>query len=380
MVNIPMNNGKSFGLGDLTSLMKTGQGTKSFNLMQQVQQAMQQSRASAPMGQPQANGFGQPQPNSFGQPNTGFGQTDNGFGQPNNGFGQPSGSFGANPNTGFGQDNGFNQQPSGFNQQPSGFGQPNNGFAQPSGFGQPSQPQGFSQPSQPQGFSQPSQNHGFSQPNTGFSQTNTGFNQQPQAQPRQRTFGNGVVLKKGQKTSLSQMCPGLDLIQVGLGWDLGPGGVGYDLDVEAFMLGANGRVIGDDWFVFYNQPNSPDNSVQLLCDSTTGAGDGDDEIIQVKLSQVNPQVAKIIFIVSINEAKERGYNFSNVANAYVRITDVKTGRELVRFSLTDYYSTVCSMMVGEVYKHNNEWKFNPIGDGTSDDLIGLCTRYGVNIA
>lgn len=378
MVNIPMNNGKSFGLGDLTSLMKTGQGTKSFNLMQQVQQAMQQSRASAPMGQPQNNGFGQPQPNSFGQPNTGFGQADNGFGQPNNGFGQPSGSFGASPNTGFGQDNGFNQQPSGFNQQPSGFGQPNNGFAQPSGFGQPSQPQGFSQPSQPQGFSQP--NTGFSQSNTGFSQSNTGFNQQPQAQPRQRTFGNGVVLKKGQKTSLSQMCPGLDLIQVGLGWDLGPGGVGYDLDVEAFMLGANGRVIGDDWFVFYNQPNSPDNSIQLLCDSTTGAGDGDDEIIQVKLSQVNPQVAKIIFIVSINEAKERGYNFSNVANAYVRITDVKTGRELVRFSLTDYYSTVCSMMVGEVYKHNNEWKFNPIGDGTSDDLIGLCTRYGVNIA
>ena len=371
MFNIPMNNGKSFGLGDLTSLMKTGQGTKSFNLMQQVQQAMQQSRASAPMGQPQTNGFGQPQPNSFGQPNTGFGQVDNGFGQPNNGFGQTGGSFGANPNTGFGQDNGFNQQPSGFNQQPSGFGQPNNGFAQPSGFTQPSQPQGFSQPSQPQGFSQP---------NTGFSQTNTGFNQQPQTQSRQRTFGNGVVLKKGQKTSLSQMCPGLDLIQVGLGWDLGPGGVGYDLDVEAFMLGANGRVIGDDWFVFYNQPNSPDNSIQLLCDSTTGAGDGDDEIIQVKLSQVNPQVAKIIFIVSINEAKERGYNFSNVANAYVRITDVKTGRELVRFSLTDYYSTVCSMMVGEVYKHNNEWKFNPIGDGTSDDLIGLCTRYGVNIA
>ena len=385
MVNIPMNNGKSFGLGDLTSLMKTGQGTKSFNLMQQVQQAMQQSRASAPMGQPQTNGFCQPQSNSFGQPNTGFGQTDNGFGQPNNGFGQTGGSFGANPNAGFGQDNGFNQQPSGFNQQPSGFGQPNNGFAQPSGFSQPSQPQGFSQPSQPQGFSQPNTgfsqpNTGFSQPNTGFSQTNTGFNQQPQAQPRQRTFGNGVVLKKGQKTSLSQMCPGLDLIQVGLGWDLGPGGVGYDLDVEAFMLGANGRVIGDDWFVFYNQPNSPDNSIQLLCDSTTGAGDGDDEIIQVKLSQVNPQVAKIIFIVSINEAKERGYNFSNVANAYVRITDVKTGRELVRFSLTDYYSTVCSMMVGEVYKHNNEWKFNPIGDGTSDDLIGLCTRYGVNIA
>ena len=175
------------------------------------------------------------------------------------------------------------------------------------------------------------------------------------------------------------MCPGLDLIQVGLGWDLGPNGQGYDLDVDAFMLGANGKVIGDDWFVFYNQPESPDNSVRLLCDSTNGAGAGDDEIVQVQLSKVNPQVQKIVFIVSINEAKEYGYNFSNVANAYVRITDVKKNNEIARFQLTDYYSNVNSMVIGEVYRHNGEWKFNPVGDGVSADLMDLCVRYGVNV-
>lgn len=175
------------------------------------------------------------------------------------------------------------------------------------------------------------------------------------------------------------MCPGLDLIQVGLGWDLAPNGAGYDLDVEAFMLGNNGMVVGDDWFVFYNQPESPDGSVRLLCDSTNGAGDGDDEIIQVQLSKVNPSVSKLVFIVSINEAKQYGYNFSNVANAYVRIVDVKTNRELVRFQLTDYYSNVNSMVVGEVYLHNGEWKFNPIGDGVNADLEDLCRRYGVNL-
>ena len=203
----------------------------------------------------------------------------------------------------------------------------------------------------------------------------------PQPQPqRARPSGKGVIIKKGQKTSLSQMNPNLDFIEVGLGWDLGPRGQAYDLDVEAFMLGSNGKVIGDDWFVFYNQLISPDGSVHLLGDNTTGAGEGDDEIIQIRLSQVHPSVAKIVFIVTINEARERGYNFSNVTNAYVRIVDKSTGRELVRFNLTDYYNTVCSMMVGEVYKHNGAWKFNPIGNGTGDDLEGLCARFGVNVA
>lgn len=207
------------------------------------------------------------------------------------------------------------------------------------------------------------------------------YQQVPQQQaPRQRPSGGGVVLKKGQKTSLSKLNPNLSLIDVCLGWDIGPNGQGYDLDVEAFMLGQDGKVIGDDWFVFYNQPVSPDGSVRLLADSRDGASDGDDEIIQVNLKQVSTQVNRIVFIVTINEAKEHGYNFSNVSNAYVRIVDKSTGNELVRFNISDYYSTVCSMMVGEVYLRNGEWRFNPIGDGTGDDLEGLCIRYGVNIA
>ena len=169
-----------------------------------------------------------------------------------------------------------------------------------------------------------------------FGNNQTFGNNQPfgnnQSNIRKRSFGNGVVLKKGQKASLTQLCPGLDLINVGLGWDLGPDGRGYDLDVEAFMLGMNGVVLGDDWFVFYGQTESPDGAVRLLCDSTTGVGDGDDEIIQVQLSKLNNNVNRIVFIVSINEAKENGYNFSNVSNAYVRITDIKTNKEIAGFS------------------------------------------------
>lgn len=335
MFDIPMKSSGALSLSELDS-NKFAKGA--------VQQA-------APNPIPAQGGFG-------GQPTGGFGQ------QPAGGFGDPA-DFGAQPT----QDQGFSQ-PAG------GFGQPTGGFEQQSAGGYVQQPQQNIMPQTTDFTPQPAGGFSQSQPTGGFSQPQP----QVQQQVKQRPAGGGVIIKKGQKTSLSQMNPALDLIEVGLGWDLGPNGQSYDLDVEAFLLGQNGRVIGDDWFVFYNQPSSPDGSVRLLSDSTTGAGVGDDEIIHVRLSQVNNQVQKIAFIVTINEAKENGYNFSNVTNAYVRIVDKQTGKELIKFQLTEYYNTVCSMVIGELYRHNGEWKFSPIGDGTADDLTGLCVRYGVNIA
>lgn len=188
----------------------------------------------------------------------------------------------------------------------------------------------------------------------------------------------GVILAKGQKVSLSKFNSALDEIDVCLGWDVSA--QNYDLDSEAFLLGPNDKVIGDEWFVFYNQPCSPDGSVRHSGDNKTGEGFGDDEIINIKLSRVNPSVSKIVFVVTINEAKQRNLNFAGVANAFIRVVDKNQNRELVRFNLTEYYSNVTSMMVGEIYKKNNEWRFNPIGNGTDDDLFGLCRRYGVNVA
>ena len=188
----------------------------------------------------------------------------------------------------------------------------------------------------------------------------------------------GTILQKGQKISLSRLEPNLDILEVGLGWDLAPGGQSYDLDAEAFLLGPSGMVLGDDWFVFYNQPVSPDGAVRLLTADASGAGHEDDEVLRVCLRQVNPNIAKIAFILTINEARTYGYHFGNVANAYVRLVSQSTHRELVRFQLTDYYSNVCSMVVGELYRYNSEWRFNPVGNGTGDDLAGLCMQYGVN--
>ena len=324
---------------------------------------------------PMQQGFGQQQ-TGYGR-QAGFGQQQTGFGQQQAGFGQQQTSFGQQQ-TGFGQQQtGFGQQQTGFGQQQTGFGQ--SGFNQnPAGFGQ----QGFNQ--NQAGFGQ--QQPGFGQQQTGFGQQRPVQNQyqQPVSQPQQfnsqpvqkkRNFGNGVTLRKGQKMNI-QADNSVHEIDIGLGWDAAPG---YDLDAQAFMLGANGKVLGDDWFVFYGQQTSPDGSMVHSGDSN-GVGDGDDEIIHVNLDKVNPSVQKIVFIVTIDQALQMGYNFQHVQNAYMRVLNKKNNAELLRFNLSDYYANVTAMVVGEIYRHNGVWKINPVGDGVQADLAGLCARYGVNVA
>lgn len=200
----------------------------------------------------------------------------------------------------------------------------------------------------------------------------------------QRVQYGGISLKKGQKQSLvSNGGAPLRLLKAGLCWE-----TEHDLDVSCFMLGQNGKVIGDDWFVFYSALRSPDGALQHSGDSRDGALPGDDETISIDLSRLDPRVVKLVFVVTINEAHQRGLSFAGVRNAAIHIFDDVTKQDLCNFNLTNavpanqyqqYYGNVTSMMVGELYSHNGQWKFNPIGDGTNDDLYGLCARYGVNV-
>jgi len=178
-------------------------------------------------------------------------------------------------------------------------------------------------------------------------------------------------IQKGQKVTLGVGLP-LTALKVCFGWN--STNAECDVDVSAFMLGADGRVIGDEWFVFYGQTNSPDNSTIFRMDN--GA---DREIIDINLQTLNPTVKKIVFVLTINEALEKRLHFGMMKDAYVRILDPHTNSELVSFKMTDYYSNVISMMIGEVYQHNGTWKFNAVGNGVAKDLMGLCELYGVQV-
>lgn len=178
-------------------------------------------------------------------------------------------------------------------------------------------------------------------------------------------------VQKGQKMPLETNSK-LNSIRAAIGWNvINPS---CDVDVSAFLLNSSGKVIGDDWFVFYGQTESPDKSTSFHEDSST-----DREYIRIDLSKVNYEVKKIIFVLTINEALEKGLNFSMLKDAYVRIINEADNTELVSFMMTDYYSNVTSMMIGEVYLHNGLWKFNAIGNGVAQDLAGLCNMYGVQV-
>ncbi len=197
--------------------------------------------------------------------------------------------------------------------------------------------------------------------------------QRPQLPPAE------IILKKGEKYSLTKNNPSSTNLRVGIGWDFSSA-VDYDIDIEAFILNEREVVPDDSWIVFYGQLKSPDNAVIHRGDSSNGANFGADcEQIDVNLSLIDKEISKIAFVVTINEAKLHGYNFSGIKNAHIRISDVKTGKEIVRYQLTDYYKEVVSMVVGELYLRNGEWRFNPVGMGTGDDLEGLCNRYGIEV-
>lgn len=179
------------------------------------------------------------------------------------------------------------------------------------------------------------------------------------------------MIKKGQKIPL-KATGRLSQINACLGWDTT--NAACDMDVSAFLLDSTGKVPGDDWFVFYGQTHSPDQSIVFLMDQ--GA---DRECISVDLTRLDRSVTKIVFVLTIDEALKKRLNFSMIKDAYIRLIDPSSGRTLASFMMDEYYANVTSMMIGEIYQHNGTWKFNAIGNGVTRDLAGLCALYGVQV-
>jgi tellurium resistance protein TerD len=190
-----------------------------------------------------------------------------------------------------------------------------------------------------------------------------------------------VALTKGGNVSLSKSAPNLTSIAVGLGWDArSTTGADFDLDASALLTGANGKVLSDAHFVFFNNLKSPDGSVEHTGDNLTGEGEGDDETINVELPLVPPEVEKIVFTVSIYDAEQRSQAFGQVTNAYIRVVNRADGSELARYDLSEDASTETAMIFGEVYRRDAEWKFRAVGQGYASGLRGIAVDFGVNVA
>ncbi|MBR8828938.1 MAG: TerD family protein [Gomphosphaeria aponina SAG 52.96 = DSM 107014] len=189
----------------------------------------------------------------------------------------------------------------------------------------------------------------------------------------------GISLEKGQRISLNKIAPDLVAAFIGLGWDVNTTDTGgdFDLDAAAFLLGSDDKLISDEHFIFYNNLTSPDTeqSVKHLGDNLTGEGDGDDEVIIVDLRKVPADVQKIVISVTIHEADKRKQNFGQVENAFVRLVDVQTKEEILRFELQEDYSVETAMIMAEVYRKSGEWRVSAVGSGYQGGLQAVLNRY-----
>lgn len=179
--------------------------------------------------------------------------------------------------------------------------------------------------------------------------------------------GSGTYLRKGQKIPVSE-----PFIRIALGWDvLNPA---CELDASSFMLGQDDKVLSDDWFIFYGQPNDPDGTVRYQVNQNGS----DKALIDVEIARIRPEVRKIVFAVTIYEAIQKRLNFSMTRNVYGRILN-REQQEIARFDLTDCSPQVTAMVIGELYRYKDTWKFNAVGSGVGRDLPGFCGMYGVNL-
>ena len=203
-----------------------------------------------------------------------------------------------------------------------------------------------------------------------------------------------VSLQKGQKVNLSKDNAGLAKVIVGLGWDeakpSGGGGGGFfatlfggaatthqaiDCDASAIML-KNGKFVDRTDLVYFGNLKHKSGTVNHMGDNLTGEGEGVDEQIVIDLSRVPAEYDKIVIVVNIYQAVQRKQHFGMIENAFIRLVDARNNKEMCKYNLTENYSGMTAMIFGEIYRHNGEWKFNAMGNGTTDPGIGeLCRRF-----
>ena len=186
--------------------------------------------------------------------------------------------------------------------------------------------------------------------------------------------GGILNLNKNDILDLTKKNPGLKRVMLGAGWDISNNGSDFDLDIAAFLLDANNKFNTVSNVIFFN--NKQGQGIALAGDNRTGAGDGDDETINIELDKIDLNIAKIVFVVTIHEAMAKRQTFGMINNSYVRLVDLEqNGKEICRFNLKENGSTATSIIFAELIRTGAEWQFKAVGEGKIADLNGVLALY-----
>ncbi|HEY9770541.1 MAG TPA: TerD family protein [Coleofasciculaceae cyanobacterium] len=194
-----------------------------------------------------------------------------------------------------------------------------------------------------------------------------------------------INLKKGQRISLTKEDPSLKQIMCGLGWDVAPksggffgGNKQFDLDSSVICLDANKKLTDVKDIIYFGNLRHSSSAIAHQGDNLTGAGEGDDEVINIDLPLIPPSIAYLVFVINIYKCNQRRQDFSMVNNAFVRLVNRTTNKELARYNLSGAeYKGMTGMILAELYRHNDDWKMAAVGNGfeiaTLADLAKIYT-------
>jgi tellurium resistance protein TerD len=184
-----------------------------------------------------------------------------------------------------------------------------------------------------------------------------------------------MQLSKGERFNISKEAPGLKKMAIGLGWQVTEAGQSYKIDVSAFMLGADSKTPNDKYVIFYNNPQSCDGSVLQSIPEKNKRSQDNKCTYGVILEKINPEIEEVTFVVTIHEAEKINANFSNIKNAFIKISNLDTKSELVRYELKENFSRETAVEFGRLYKKNGEWRFQAVGQGYQAGLQSFVDKY-----
>ena len=184
-----------------------------------------------------------------------------------------------------------------------------------------------------------------------------------------------MQLSKGERFNISKEAPGLKKMAIALGCQVTETGQSYEIDVSAFMLGADGKLPNDKYFIFYNNLQSCDGSLLQSIPDKNNLGQEKKTIYGVILEKINAEIEEITFAVTIHEAEKINANLSNIKNAFIKITNLDTENELVRYELKDNFSRETAVEFGRLYRKNGEWRFQAVGAGYQAGLQSFVDKY-----
>lgn len=184
--------------------------------------------------------------------------------------------------------------------------------------------------------------------------------------------GLSLNLSKGISLDLTKSLPNLNNVKVGLGWDANDT---QPVDLDVFALLLHGEKIKDATdIIFFNQKDTG-KGVRLNGDNRTGAGEGDDETMNVCLSNVPQDVTSILFFVNVYDAEAKRQNFGMVKNAYIRLINEDTGKEEAIYVLNEQGGLYTAFKFAKLERNSNGWSFKTLGEGTHGNVQVMANKY-----